>query len=168
MSEWRKSERLLAGPRRPGGMGSDEPIRAVLVTAEDLERMRTAAARVMGSRPWIQAAYLYGSAAAGKRPSRDIDVAILARVSPSWGAEAAIAADLMEAAPVGLLEYDVRFLGGGSPVFWNNVLADGILMYEADRRARVAFEAYAMAAWLDFRPAWERVRAQVLMRWSDG
>jgi hypothetical protein len=33
---------------------------------------------------------------------------------------------------------------------------------------RIAFEAEAMIEWLDFKPTWQHMRAQMLQRWTHG
>lgn len=45
---------------------------------DDLRRLKNAAERVLGERPDVVAAYLYGSAARGE-PARDLDIALLFR-----------------------------------------------------------------------------------------
>ncbi|MBI4704512.1 MAG: nucleotidyltransferase domain-containing protein [Deltaproteobacteria bacterium] len=134
----------------------------------DRGRLRDAARRVLGRCDWVQAAYLYGSAARG-RPARDIDVGLLAgRLPVEWGAELAVGALLAAESGLGRELFDVRVINWADPVFLNGMLREGGLLYEADREARIRFEALAMAQWLDFRPAWERVRAEVLRRWAGG
>lgn len=147
---------------------AEEQIRWHRVTEEERLAIRLAAARVLGPRPWVKAAWLYGSAARGVRPSRDIDIGLLADPLPLWRAVGEIAPELGREIGLGELEFDVRVVNGASPVFLNNLLREGALLYEADRAARLAFQASAMSQWLDFRPAWERVRDQVLRRWAGG
>lgn len=121
-------------------------------------RLVQAARQVFASRDWVSAAYLFGSAAHGQ-PARDIDIGLVADSVPSeWAPELALAADLETASGIRDVELDVRVLNGGDPVFLNNVLRDGFLLYEADRERRIMFEAEAMSRWLDFRPVWERMR----------
>lgn len=146
----------------------EERIRWHAVTTAERERIREAARRVLARHPWVKAAWLYGSAARGDRPSRDIDVGILADPIPHWREPARIAAELAADTGIADVDFDVREVNAGSPVFLNRLLSEGELLYEADRDARIAFQASAMARWLDFKPLWERARAQVLERWSRG
>jgi predicted nucleotidyltransferase len=118
--------------------------------------------------PWVQAAYLHGSAAATERPARDIDIALVCAEPPAWDVEGAIASDLHEAFPLPPIHYDVRCVLGASPIFLHRVLVAGKLVYESDRSARVWFEAKAISRWLDYQPCWERVRREVLRKWSGG
>jgi predicted nucleotidyltransferase len=114
----------------------------------------------------VRAAYLYGSAARGGL-IRDIDIGLVVEPKPSeWGIEAQIAAELADAAELHDASFDVRILNGADPVFLGSVLRDAALIYQADRDAREVFEARAMSLWLDFRPAWERTRREVLRRWA--
>jgi predicted nucleotidyltransferase len=147
----------------------DDTIRQALVTDADRLRIERAALQVLGSRPWIQAAYLHGSAARGDRPARDIDIGLLCDPIPTdWDAEVRIAGELGAAAPIGSLEYDVRAINRADPVFLGNLLQGGRLLYEADREARIRFEVRALSLWLDYKPVWERLRTRVLEQWSRG
>jgi predicted nucleotidyltransferase len=148
-------------------MADDDAIRWHRLTAEELRRLKEAAPRVLAGHPWVKAAYLYGSAVGGERPARDLDVGLLADPVPtSFAAEAAIAAALREATGIDAVDFDVRVINQGSPVFLNEVLRAGVLLYEADHAARVAFEVRAMSLWLEFRPVYERLCAAALARWS--
>jgi predicted nucleotidyltransferase len=116
----------------------------------------------------VLAAYLYGSAARGE-PAADLDVAVLFR---GVGADARelerLATQLqVEGAPDGP-DLDVRPLAQTSPRFRANVLRDGYLLYEADRKARLEFEARALSEWLDFKPIWESMRRRMIERWTHG
>lgn len=149
-------------------MSSSDPIRWLHLDERARQRLRSSAPRLLASRPWVKALYLYGSAARGQRPARDLDLGIVADPVPASGCEeleiaAAFAAEL--SIPVEAL--DVRILNGGDPVFLGNVLADAELVFEHDREARIAFEVRAMSLWLDFRPRWERMRKRVLAKWAD-
>jgi len=129
----------------------------------DRARLRASIARVLALHPWVKAAYLYGSVARADRPARDIDVGLVGD-PPGWGAEAAIAADLQAAfaAPV---QFDVRLLRGADPVFLGSLMREGLVVYEADREARIRFATNALSVWLDFQPVWERMRV-VPHRWA--
>lgn len=139
-----------------------------VVDAAAIQRLTKAAARVLSSRPEVAAAYLHGSAARGE-PAADLDIAVLFNgTAPHAGELETLAAQLQaEGAPAGP-ELDVRPLAGTSPRFRANVLREGRLLYEADRTARLEFEARALSEWLDFKPTWERMRRRMFDRWAHG
>ncbi len=138
------------------------------VTLDERDRLRRAAARVLGSRPDVVAAYLHGSAARGE-PARDLDVAVAFRgPEPGFAELDEIAAQLGSYADVPGLAIDLRALGSATPRFRANVLRDGEVLYESDREARLSLEVRFMIAWADFEPVWTRMRARMLSRWADG
>ena len=63
---------------------------------------------------------------------------------------------------------DLRALRGTSPRFRANVVREGKLIFERSRATRIAFEAESMIEWLDFKPIWQQMRAQMLQRWIHG
>jgi hypothetical protein len=65
-------------------------------------------------------------------------------------------------------ELDVRLVNDADPVFLGNLMREGRRCFERDVDSRVAFEVRAMNAWLDFQPAWQRLRRRVLEVWSRG
>lgn len=140
-------------------MDRDDEIRWLLPDAGLPDRLAECAPRVLGRRPWVRAAWLYGSAASCTRPARDVDIGLLAQPVPPWGEPLRIADELAEATGVRAVPFDVRLLGGADPVFLNDVLRTGRLLYEADRAARLRFERRAIVRWLDFRPVRERLLA---------
>ena len=100
-------------------------------------------------------------------PARDVDVGLVVERAPrDWSAESEIVAEIASLVSLRPSDIDVRVLEGGDPVFLNNVLREGALVFERDHEARVRFEVGAMARWLDYQPVWERVRAAALERWS--
>lgn len=149
-------------------VGVDDPIRWHVLSADERDRLAASLRAVLPGHPWAKAAYLYGSAARRDRPARDVDLGIWADPVPAdRAAETAIVVELGRRLPLPV-EIDLRILNGASPVFLNNVLRDGQLLYDADPEARSWFEAKAMAQWLDFRPVYERIRREVLEGWSRG
>lgn len=149
-------------------MGDEDVIYRVVFDAQARERLREAVAEVCASRAWVKAAWWYGSTAVGGT-GRDVDIGLLADPVPSRRVEEQVVSDAI-AARLGVdpALLDVRLLNGGDPPFLASVLSTGLRVYEADRRARVEFEVRAMSTWLDFRPAWERMRREALDRWSRG
>lgn len=137
------------------------------ISEEEMARLPAAVARVLEAFPCVAAAYLYGSAARGDRPSRDIDLGlVIGGRPPEWGWEAKASNAIAIETGIRDVPFDVRALNGGSPVFLHRVLREGKLLYEHDRAARLRFETQAMSDWLDFRPVWERMRREVLGRWA--
>jgi predicted nucleotidyltransferase len=132
--------------------------------AEFLARATSALER----HPQVQAAWLFGSAARGEA-ARDLDIALLldrARTEP-WFLER-VAADIEHAAGGIDSVLDLRPLRGATPRFRATVLKEGRLFHDAVPEARWEFEAATWSEWLDFKPVWERVRKEVLERWSRG
>jgi predicted nucleotidyltransferase len=132
-----------------------------------IERLRASAQRVFAPHPAIVAAYLYGSGARGE-PLADLDVAVLTeRGAGAAGLELLAAALQADGAPHGP-DIDLRALRGTGPRFRANVVREGQLIFERSRATRIAFEAEAMIEWLDFKPTWQHMRAQMLERWQHG
>lgn len=143
-------------------------IRWLQLTDEDVERLHVAVAKVLQTFPPVIAAYHYGSSAR-RQPARDIDVGLVV------DHDAATAVNVEEvAARIAALcgrpvdHFDVRIVNDGDSVFLGNLMREGKRCYERDLEARVAFEVQAMNSWLDFQPAWERMRRRVLEVWSRG
>jgi len=138
-----------------------------LLAEPALERLAEIARRVGAAEPDVLAVYLYGSAAR-REPAADIDVAVLLERNADLTTLERLAAALQqEGAPAGP-ELDVRALRGTGPRFRTNVLREGRLLFERRTDARIEFEAVSMSEWLDFKPTWERMRAQMLERWAHG
>ncbi|MEO6597271.1 MAG: hypothetical protein ABIP94_21215 [Planctomycetota bacterium] len=57
---------------------------------------------------------------------------------------------------------DVRVVNDADSVFLGNLLREGRRCFERDLESRVAFEVQATNSWLDFQPAWDRLRRLVL------
>ena len=145
-----------------------DAIRWLHLSDGDIQQLRSAAAKVLRSVPDVVAAYHYGSSAR-RQPARDLDLALVVVRGRSQGIDTDAIAEAIAAEcgwPVD--DFDVRIVNDADPVFFGNLLRDGHRCYESDHAARVAFEVRAMNAWLDFRPAWERMRRRVLKVWSHG
>ncbi|MBI3182179.1 MAG: nucleotidyltransferase domain-containing protein [Myxococcales bacterium] len=147
-------------------MGSDEGIAWHRLTDAERQRLEAVAPLVFARHDWVRAAWLFGSAAKGDRPSRDIDIAVLARPVPRWGEPIRVGHALADATGITAVPFDVRLVNGASPVFLNQVLSARRLLYQADGRERIDFEARAMSAWLDFKPIYERLRSGAFDRWT--
>lgn len=98
-------------------------------------------------------AYLFGSAARGQaRPASDVDVGVVLR-EPLPATLESMAFDIAgEIERVTGRPADLVVLNRASPDLVHRVLRDGVLLYEGDRRARVAFETRKRAEYFDVLP----------------
>lgn len=135
---------------------------------DDIRRLKDAAERVLGERPDVVAAYLYGSAARGE-PARDLDVALLFHGKvPSARELEHLASELQRmGAPHGP-EIDLRAFNRTAPRFRANVIDEGQLLVDRDAAKRVELEGQALNEWLDFKPVWERMQRRMRERWTRG
>ena len=149
-------------------MTDDEQIGTHELTDDERSALGAAARALLGRYPWVRVVYLYGSAARRERGARDIDIGIVADPIPeSWKAEIGLATELADATGIEDVPIDVRILNQADPVFLGKMLGDAELLAEASQADRVRFEVRAMSLWLEFKPVWERMRAQVLAGWAD-
>lgn len=99
----------------------------------------------------VTAVYLFGSQAKGKATAKsDIDLAVLLREKPGYDYRLRVMSEL-----AGLLktEVDVLVLDQCGILMQRQVLKHGIVLYERDRRARIAFEIRSRKMYFDFLPA---------------
>jgi predicted nucleotidyltransferase len=145
-----------------------DAIRWLHLGDDEVAQLRRAVAEALSAFPEVVAAYHYGSSAR-RAPARDIDVGLVVERS----AMATVAVDEI-AERIAMrcgrpsTDFDVRVVNEADPVFLGNLLRDGVLCFERDREQRIAFEVMASKVWLDFKPAWERVRRRVLEAWARG
>jgi uncharacterized protein len=129
-----------------------------------LARVRAVLPCVLEGRP-VVAAYVYGSVAAGTMtPRSDLDVALVLGTTldpyERLLLELAIQAeveDALQAVPV-----DVRAIDEAPLMVRGKIVQTGVLVYERDRRARVAFEVETRKRYFDFAPSARRLRAAFL------
>lgn len=115
-----------------------------------VERLRSASADALPALP-VAAAYLFGSRATGRtHAASDTDVAVLLSrpVDDTWRVRSAVAAALERAAGG---EVDVVDLDEAVLALQGAVLRDRVLLYSADERRRVRWEARALTEYLDYR-----------------
>jgi predicted nucleotidyltransferase len=145
-----------------------DAIRWIDLTDAELAKLRSAVADAAAKTPEVIAAYHFGSSAR-RRPARDLDIGLFvdrpARASIDVEAIVTRLANLTGRGPD---DFDVRVVNDADPVFLGNLMRDGKLCFERDREARIAFEVMAMNSWLDFQPAWDRLRRGTLEVWSRG
>jgi predicted nucleotidyltransferase len=109
--------------------------------------------------PGLSAAYLFGSQARNEaKPGSDVDIGLLyERLPPSTlAARPFLAAAELES----LLgrRVDAVVMNDAPPDLVHRVLRDGIVVFEADRRARIAFEVRARNDYFDLLPILARYR----------
>jgi predicted nucleotidyltransferase len=109
--------------------------------------------------PDLTAAYLFGSRARGDaHATSDVDVALLYERTP---ASTLAARPFYAAAELESLlgePVDVVVLNDAPPDLVHRVLRDGVLLFERDRSARIAFEVRARNEYFDLLPALRRYR----------
>ncbi len=130
-------------------------MKIVAARAFSIER---AIARVAASRREIQAAYLFGSRAAGtSRPNSDIDIAVL--VNPDALKRAVLDYRLELMADFGAAlhrpDVDLVVLNHASPLLAHRVLSGGVLVFERSPVARVRFQVRTAAMYADAVPMYE-------------
>lgn len=105
------------------------------------------------------AVYLFGSAARGLAGSRsDIDVAVLFRDAPPATLDG-VPAELLDALEQATdTRVDLVVLNAAPADLVHRVLRDGLLVFEADRSARVRFEVAARNEYFDLLPILEEYR----------
>jgi hypothetical protein len=128
------------------------------MAAATLASVRRAIARCAARRPEIQAAYVFGSVAAGRaRADSDVDVAVLLdgtiRSSRMLKYRLQLMADL--GAVLHRRDVEVVVLNDAPPLLAHRVLSRGTLAFERSRRARVRFQVRTAARYLDLIPMFE-------------
>jgi predicted nucleotidyltransferase len=109
----------------------------------------------------VDAAYVYGSVAQGTvLPSSDVDIGLLlsASLSPyeQLKLDLAIQGDIE--AEGNLPVVDVRTINQAPLMVRGRIVQQGILLYEKDRMARIAFEVATRKRYFDFAPVAHRLR----------
>jgi uncharacterized protein len=117
-----------------------------------------AVARCVSGRKEIQAAYLFGSVAAGRpRPDSDIDIAVLVdrRVRPARRLDyrLKLMADL--GAALRRSDVGVVILNEAPPLLAHRVLSKGTLVFERSASARVRFQVRTASRYFDLVPMFE-------------
>lgn len=108
----------------------------------------------------VDAAYVYGSVARGTvMPFSDVDIALLLNENlPSYERlklELTIQGDIEAASS--LYPVDVRSINEAPLLVQGRIVQEGILLYEADRARRVAFEVATRKRYFDFAPVARRL-----------
>jgi predicted nucleotidyltransferase len=114
----------------------------------------------------VTLAYLHGSVARGAPlPTSDIDIAVLLTERELSGYEElqgamAIEADLERRSA--LSGFDVHVLNHAPILVQGPIVQEGILLYESDKAARVAFEVLTRKKYFDYLPLARRTRKAIL------
>ena len=115
----------------------------------------------------VDAAYVYGSVSQGKvTPFSDVDVALLlATLLPPYERlrlELAVQGQIEAAGRVPAV--DVRVINDAPLTVRGRIVQRGILVYERDRKRRVAFEVATRKRYFDYAPVARRLRDAFLAR----
>jgi len=136
-------------------------------TQADAPRLARLAGEALAAFPWVRACWLHGSLVRGDRPARDLDFAVLTGFETVTLAERdAARGAIADAIGVDPAVIDLRPADAGTPRFLHNILKYGVLCCDSDREARIDFEVRANSLWCEFKPVWERSRAETLARWA--
>jgi predicted nucleotidyltransferase len=141
-----------------------------MVSIQDLERLKGAAAAVFDDGP-VQFAYLYGSVARGEaHASSDVDIAVM--FERSVPAEERLRRELELGlafdARLGGERADVRDLAALPLVLRGRVVTEGALLFSRDEEGRVAFEVATRNEYFDFLPAYRAYQEASLARLAGG
>lgn len=124
--------------------------------------LRTPIANILAEYEPVAAAYLFGSYARGNATQHsDLDIGIVfRRRGDSALTHHRLIGDLANRLErlVPAAKADVVVLEGQSPIFQHRVLAEGRLVYEADRERRIDFESDAHVRYFDWKPTYEIAR----------
>jgi hypothetical protein len=141
-----------------------------MVTIHDLDRLKGAAAAVLGGAP-VRFAYLYGSVARGDaHPGSDVDIAVMfdRSVPAEERLRLELALGLAFDARLGGERADVRDLAAMPLILRGRVVTEGSLLYSRDEEGRVVFEVAARSEYFDFLPAYRTFQEASLARMAGG
>lgn len=122
--------------------------------------LRGAAGRVFAPRAEIQLAYLYGSVARGQAgPHSDVDVAVVLAnpLEPAAGLRLELDLELALGDATGMHNVDVRVANAAPLLLQGAVVTEGVLVFERERTARIAYETTTRSLYFDFLPAAQRM-----------
>lgn len=131
-----------------------------------MQQLIDTARELVASRDGIVAAYLFGSAARGVADPGDLDIAVMfAPQVDGFTAALALQVDLERALdfPVDVHDFDAL----PSDVQFR-VLDEGMVLVDADRRARARREVAAQLMYYDFKPYLDRIRQGAVRRLASG
>lgn len=117
---------------------------------------KDAIATALARRPYLAAAWVFGSVARGDAgPRSDLDVAVLLRHDGDATRDevddlSRLASELDRFAPGGRV--DVLVLGRAGSIVHHQVIQDGVLVLDADPERRIDFVSRAISEYLDWKP----------------
>ena len=127
------------------------------MVAPDFLSIKRAVVRCVSRRREIQAAYIFGSVAAGRaRVDSDVDIAVLVRrIAPSRMLKyrLKLMADL--GAALHRSDVDVVILNEAPPLLAHRVLSQGKLIFERSASARIQFQVKTASRYFDLIPMFE-------------
>ena len=141
-----------------------------MVTTQELDRLKSAAAAVLDGAP-VRFAYLYGSVARGDaHPGSDLDIAVMFErsVPAAQRLSLELALGLAFDARLGGERAEVRDLAAMPLVLRGRVVTEGALLFSRDEEGRVAFEVAARNEYFDFLPAYRAYQESSLARMAGG
>ena len=126
---------------------------------------------MVGARPEVLEAYLFGSVARGEAgPTSDLDVAVYfdeAMDRAMWAnAAAELSADLM--AELGTDDVDVVTLNAAGPLLYHRVLRDGERLLSRDLAATTRREGRALSLYCDWVPQLAKIESAHRRRIAAG
>lgn len=126
--------------------------------ATDFASIARAVVRCVSGRREIQAAYVFGSVAAGRtRADSDVDIAVLVdrRVRPAhtWAFRVKLMGDLGSA--LHRSDVEVVILNEAPPLLAHRILSQGKLVFERSASARVEFQVRTASRYFDLIPMFE-------------
>jgi hypothetical protein len=112
---------------------------------------------VLATRPEMQAAYVFGSAATGRmRTDSDVDIAVLLDgVPPSHTLHYRLTLMADIGAALHRNDVEVVVLNEAPPLLAHRVLSRGRLIFERSASARIAFQVKTAARYLDLVPMFD-------------
>lgn len=128
------------------------------MAAADFSSIKRGVTQCVSGRREIQAAYIFGSVAAGRaRADSDVDIAVLVdrRVRPAQRLKyrLKLMADL--GAALHRSDIEVVLLNEAPPLLAHRVLSQGKLVFERSASARVRFQVQTASRYLDLIPMFE-------------
>lgn len=122
---------------------------------DDLDVLGRKLAEILGPRPEVLEAYIFGSVARGRPQAHsDLDVAVfvdsVAAPSGRFGYRAELTTELMTG--LGTNDVDVVVLNNAPPLLYHRVLRDGIRILSRNLKETTVREARAVSRYCDFVP----------------
>jgi len=135
-------------------------------SGDDIAALEARVREYFVGRDEVVAVYVFGSQTKGKATQEsDVDIALL--LSPQFDLQAHFMYRIeraVELEPLVRRPVDVVILNQATLVLCNQILRYGRLIYERDRKQRVAFEVRSRQAYYDFQPMLTRLNRALVRR----